>query len=195
CRWGRAVCGLPSVHPRITSAPLLMRLMMNRLARLRSGVLLGLRDSVVDLRSEVLLSPVPGLRPREPLRFLSHASQRPLRDRADEVRPDDERGGDAADRGPAWAEPGVDDAHARDGVRLRVELPDDVHAAGDALDVAVADRGLVRGAAHVGDPPGRVAAWACAVPPRGHLDDAVGESSFFPEVDVAVVRQDLGPAL
>src|SRR5690606_41888792 len=46
-----------------------------------------------------------------------------------------------------------------------------------------------------GDPPRRITRRAAEVPPRGHLDDAVGESAFFPEVDVAVVRQDLGPAL
>src|SRR5690606_32222950 len=85
--------------------------------------------------------------------------------------------------------------HARDVLRFRMELPDDVHAAGDALDMAVADRGLVRVAAHLGDPPRRITERAAEVPPCGHLDDAVGESTFFPEVDVAVVRQDLGPAL
>src|SRR5690606_14562477 len=132
---------------------------------------------------------------RQPLRLPPHPGEGPLRDGADEVRPDDEVGGDAADQRPAWAGPGVDDADARGVLRFRVELPDHVHAAGDTFDVAVADGGLVRVPAHLGGPPRRVTEPATEGPPGGHLDDALGESPLFAEADVAVVRQDLGPAL
>src|SRR5690606_28896674 len=59
------------------------------------------------------------------------ARERPPRDRAHEVRADDESPGDPADERPAGSVPGVRDRDLRRAVRPGLERPADLHPAGD----------------------------------------------------------------